>query len=748
MEDLVLFRDRQELTPDDFNGLQDIVRRSIDRLISSAVTSENKYVGLNTAAQSANTIKVEPGAYFKGGRVYAVADETTLNLYENFPIEQKRYVLIVVTGTDDKPDQVEERDFLIDADSNDVEPQAVAMRSVRFGSVSKIAGTESVDPQAPVVPSGALLVATILLGSAGILSTTMSEENKLPSLKAHGEKITALESFKKITEPRLTAISSQIAALWEMANGKLNKADLVPVQRELARLKERVALPDGYYDYAADLFINDDETDAATAAGHTFTHGGVTFASTSALKNLQLLNPVEPNVLKFNTDWITPTQTSVPVLESGQFVGFSMTVSSFQTSSFVSNQLYAGGDGSRRVTGQFETVEEARDWLIKRGEDPVRSNNLFSSTGVDGSTVYKTVYYERGGSHYGPQAGEYITTNHTGALLAQTFLMPRSAWIGELAVMLTERSTVVADMTVMITRTKDGKPDLNGVLSQVTIPHHQIPAASLSTPWKFSIPPVFLEGGQRIGVVFVTTGNHAIGLAYDSGTFDGSAFYSHDGQWLMQPNGQGRDLWIRLYAQKFNVTRTEIPLQTVTLPGGITDLSYETEIIQPEGTQVYLEGKVAGVWTPLNVPGAITGEPDTIELRVVFVGTKDVQPAIRLKNNAIKVSRPGTTLQHRSAVRTLAAGKQNFVVDFYVANYDPDDADQVLTITMKHGVSYATTASASSVVEEPDSSGAYRVRATFAIGSNITTYKIQVDGTRTSAVPAYTLLERVDVAVS
>ena len=53
MEKLVVFRDRQELDPADFNGIEEIVRSSIDRIVREAVTNEAKYVGLQTAATTA-----------------------------------------------------------------------------------------------------------------------------------------------------------------------------------------------------------------------------------------------------------------------------------------------------------------------------------------------------------------------------------------------------------------------------------------------------------------------------------------------------------------------------------------------------------------------------------------------------------------------------------------------------------------------------------------------------------------------
>lgn len=332
MEKLVLFRDRQELTPDDFNAIQSITRMSIDRLIASAVTDENKYVGLDTTAATVTSVNVAAGAYFKGGKVYAVPTITPFNLYENLPVEQKRYVSIVVTGLDDQADQVEERDFLVDADSNDVEPQAVAMRSIRLGTVSKLVGTESVDPQPAVVPSGAILVAKILMNTAGISVITMEESTKLPSLKKHAERLTDLDNFRGRAEHRIGGLTTQLAALADTTRTKADISTMIPVILDVARMKDLDGIPDDYYAYGADLFLDADETDSSTAATHTILDNGLTFESTVDNKALSLLVPADPLVKVYDTDWITPAQSQVLALEIPGQSG-EITMSSYQSGS-------------------------------------------------------------------------------------------------------------------------------------------------------------------------------------------------------------------------------------------------------------------------------------------------------------------------------------------------------------------------------------------------------------------------------
>ena len=374
MEQQVVFRDRQELDPADLNGIQEIVRASVDRIVKEAVTDEARYAGLAVTSTSATSVSIAAGAFITDGRVYGVDGPIPLNLYENLPVQYKRYIAIVASGLDNVDDRIEERDFLIDADNDEVEPQAVPMRKLRQGSVTRVVGTPNIDPQLPTLPPGGVLVARILIGTTGIEAITMEESTKLPSLRQHGEKLIDLDNFRKRAEPQIGALITQMSVLSETTDSKASRVDLLNALIDLARVKEASNLPDDYSSYGSDNFADDAETDPTSAAGHTIANNALGFASTTALKNLQLLNPTDPLVRRWDTDWITPAHEYETLLEVPGSNG-DLAASPYQTQGVGTSTK---SSGSKETTvGTFTSAAAAQ-----KGLETLAKNN--------GADVYKT----------------------------------------------------------------------------------------------------------------------------------------------------------------------------------------------------------------------------------------------------------------------------------------------------------------------------------------------------------------------
>ncbi|MCO5153384.1 MULTISPECIES: hypothetical protein [unclassified Shinella] len=334
------------------------------------------------------------------------------------------------------------------------------------------------------------------------------------------------------------------------------------------------------------------------------------------------------------------------------------------------------------------------------------------------------------------------TVTHTGVAIAQTFRTARAMKISRVGFFLTQLDTS-GDVTVLLCETKNAKPDQSRIISKVTVPYADLKTGGLETT--ANLPPGSFEAGKLYGFILITTGNHRIQTA-PVGYTEGTLFYGQDQDWV-SPTA-GRDLKIKLYADKFTRTRTEVSFGTITLAGGIDSIDYNIPVDEPDGTAFYLEGRIAGVWRDLKEPDVLASRPDTIELRGVFIGTSSLQAAIKLGNGVITARRAGLTLHHLSTARTLAVGKQNFVVDLWLDNYDQTDPGQDLDITLKHGVGYGTSTVGTAGQVSEDTADTKRARFAFAVGSNITSYKIDIAGARDADVPPYLILERVDVAVS
>jgi hypothetical protein len=762
MEKLVQFRDRQELDPADLNGIQTIVRASIDRLVKGAVTDQDKFLDLDLTLTSATTFTVAAGAYVKDGRVYAVGVPTAFNVYENLPVSHRRYIAIVTSGQDDVPDQTEERDYLIDPDSNTVEPLAVSMRSVRQGSVSLVIGQENVDPQMPTIPSSALLVARVLMTTSGIVSYTMEEANRLPSLRKHGERIVSLENFRTRVEPQIGALTTQLATLEGRTDKKLDAEDIYPVYQDLARLKERANLPDDYYNYGSDLFNNSDETDPGSAAGHMIDLNGLHFQTTIQNRNLTLLNPTDPLVRRYDGDWITPAMSHVLMLEVPGQQG-DLVMSSYQMKAQVTrSKLVWHHQHHNGFCASFALRhwKKARDYWLSSWAQALwatayahttwwnlylraHHNHRHNHALISG---YPALYFHHH-HHWVPETVYYqsnTTVNHTGAMIAQTFMAPRDFNLSQVGFFLTSLDTS-GDVTVIITETKNGKPDIDNVLAKVTVTYADLKSNAQET--LSALSNCSLKGGNLYAAILLTQGGHRVATAAPGYT-EGMCYYGNDDTWVV--TDASRDLKLRFYAQKHTRTRTEVTLGTVVLAGGVTDMTIATEILQPEGTEAIFEVRKnnSGNWIALNTPGLFSDQPDTLELRVVFLGTSDLQPSIKLGNDRVRLMRLGTTLSHLSVVRTLASSKRYFRIDLWVSNHDPDDADQTLTVKLKHGGGYSSETTASAVVDRDDEQQTKIVSFIFDTTTPVTTYKIEITGSRANGAPPYVVLERTDIAAN
>ncbi len=154
---------------------------------------------------------------------------------------------------------------------------------------------------------------------------------------------------------------------------------------------------------------------------------------------------------------------------------------------------------------------------------------------------------------------------------------------------------------------------------------------------KFDLAPTLLDGGKRYAFVTVTTGNHALATVSGNVFAQGSRFQASDGQWSQL--SVDSDFAFRLNSARFAATRTIVDFQPLTLDNGMTEIRLLTAGWEPGGCGLVWEIKVPSIpnaqWRALtadNADGAddLNGLPALVQLRAVFIGTKDLQPAIML----------------------------------------------------------------------------------------------------------------------
>lgn len=340
-------------------------------------------------------------------------------------------------------------------------------------------------------------------------------------------------------------------------------------------------------------------------------------------------------------------------------------------------------------------------------------------------------------------------TTHTGVSVAQTVLVARPFLLNAVGFFITQKAAS-GDVTVLATKTVGGKPDMNAVLSRVTVAHADLKSGIETIA---TLPQTLVDGGNLYAIVFITGGGHKMALA-GAGYTEGQFYYGQTvspGQVDWVSTDPNNDIKLNLYTPKFTRTRTEVNLTTVVKAGGIDNLEIRTEQLTPKGTELFFEVRhsgTSGQWRPVSQPDILRTEPDTLELRAVFLGTSDLQPSLRLGAGKVRLRKIGSAILHKSIVRTLGASKTEFQVDLLLSNYDPDDTDQVLAVKMRTGVGYTTVTNPTSSTVTELTGGVIRKSFKFTLGSAATTFVLEISGSRANDSLPYLVTQSAYVAIS
>jgi hypothetical protein len=723
MQKQVIFRDRQELQNTDLDNVQIFTNETLKALIAEAVTNDIVYAGLEVTQDSATEITVAAGHLYNNGQIYVNEQAVTLNLSTLLPLTAKRMVTITCWGSDVETD-VQPRDFLIDLATGTTEPQSVAMEALRKANIDKASGSESTDPQPAVLSAGVIAVAYVTLTTTGIESVVMNTTTALPSLKDQNQRVTTLEAWQGKAQPRIDSIATDLSALAEKTTDLTERDNFVDLALDVAALREQLNLPAAYAESHADDFNDNTKTDEAGTGYDAVIDAGIVFAADAESSiNLALSNPVDPSLYIGADNVVLPKFNNVLKINTGTNLASSLSISQYQSQS---HTLKKYTKTTRRVQYGWRWTRY-KPWYLKLM--PRKSRGYLIRQKYRYVSRKTSTYYKP----------EVTTTSITGSLLAQTFLVANAMWLTKVGAYLTQVGNT-GDLNVKICETVNGKPDLQQIVSETTVAQADLKTYPDET--EITINPALLQAGKRYAVVYITQGDHYAATVDGNNYTQGTIFSGTDGDYLQ--GDLTKDLMFKLYAAEFTTPRTEIDLGALSLAGGLSDIDLEAETIEPEGTELHYEIRVAGVWYRLDDEiDHLTSLPDLVQLRAVFLGTSDLQPLLTLTDNAIKVSRAKEALTHWSENHVLAANSEDITVDLVVANYN--STNHGITITLENGSSY----SADTVDEIIEDDEATRIRARFlpVPGTGIGNYQIKVVGTRNTGTEPFSIVQRADVAV-
>lgn len=757
MQEKVIFRDDQEVPASDLNNVQTYARSSIDRVVKEGISDAKHYTGFTATKKSATVLTVQPGAFWSAGKVYIYTEAQDIDVFNHLAVATKRKVLVGVYGVEQEVD-VEPRDFMINAETNTTEPQAVAMRQVRAAVVDTIGGAESADPQTPGTPSTHIGFALVTMDTEQILSVEMLTANLLPAVYRNHQRLIELERWRALIDPQISTIASDVAAIKEDLRHTAKSTEIATLAFDVAILKEVANEPDDYVNWGADRFLDDDESDTEHGSYNARSAEGIRFPwAAQSTKALKLANPTDPLVKTVN-GLTLPKWTEVSRLSLTAYAG-ERSVSQYQTQTTSVIQLTRT---RRRIRwGETKTVCTNSRWWKSGAYDPEKGifqyeGETYTVENQPGERVERmglthwvrvTRFWE---DTYQEAYWDRVTTTNdlAGAVVAQSFLNAQEGWLTSVDLKFT-RVDSANDVEVLIAETMLGAPNMDRVIARTTLAganaKQYVPETG-SGLTNVPLTPTFLDAGKRYCVVLITGGEYYVALTQEANSIHGTFFYSTDGVFFM--GDAANDMMLNLNFARFDSNRVEVTLgwgtaNALELVGGIMDIDILAETVMPASTRLDYQVRPVATWITMEAsPTAVLASgPNLLPLRAVFNGTRDVMPAIRLDTSQCEVSRPGTAFTHISTERTLGSACDVVTVAVDLEGFDDTPHDCTISILVTGGGEEAADVVADKVITD-----GLRRTATFNVTA-ITGYKVKVVGTTNSAASTFHVAQRVDYAV-
>lgn len=749
MERRVIIRDRQEVTPSDLNNMQIWGDEAQQHLVQDAITTQRQFTGLVLAIQSATEVAVAPGRLWDGttGKTFTKTVLETVNVYENLPLQDERWLSISVYGQEEDTN-VDVRDFIVDVSTGQTQPEMVAVERRRVVMLHKASGLESPDPERPEPPTGYLLLGHVRLNPSGIQEIVLAEQFRLPNLHDLNQAVKSINGWIRSTEPRIASIQTDLAAMGEAINTRATVNHLLQVARDMAAVKERLEMPDDYVFYGADHFLDDSESDIAYSGYSARCDEGLRPPiAASATTSLVLANPLDPAAKRFESGFLIPAHTEVTRLRmesmKGEIQINNYTVETVQiiqmhiarqhieygaTRTICTNTGFYALGTYDVATGIFR-YNTGETWVI----DPADRARFLSRTGF---IRMQQIRITESLEPYWPA----VTTTHNiqNSIIAQNVLSAQTGWMTSIELYFTSVSAA-GGITLDIVNAPEGAPDLTAGIA-----HISLAANALNAGWcKITLPePVYIEAGRRYAIVLSTGAAHRVGYTDGTEYTQGTMFYGQDGI-LMQMDAD-RDLMLRLNFARFPNPRTVIQFESLQLLGGVGDIDLLYEGITPDGCELIWQYQIGGHWHTIRSGTAenLSVLSALVPLRAVFLGTTDLMPGIRTTGSQVIASRPATTFTHISTERTLASSSDDVRVRLLLEDFDPTP-HSVNCQLIVDGSPVAATTQFDEIVDFRSRWREYR----FALGSPEDAYRIKITGGTTTWNNAWHVAERFDAAI-
>ena len=793
MERKVNIQDWQKVTVEDFNNFGLFPRYSFDHVVGDVLIPNMGFTGFTTVQTAPAVVTVGNGRLYHNGVVFFNDSEggVSLDLLSVLPVVTRRYVGIVVWGQEVETD-TEPRTFLTDPVTRATVARVVSTESRRWANISTVVGAEGPDPIWPSIASNTLAVAWVLLDGTGIVSITMVEENRAPNLSDLDARMNENDAWRTRATSRLDTLATDIAALAARLNGTASMRFTLKIAADVARVKEKLEIPDTYTAWGADHFLTKDESDMLHVDMKCKVEEGVRFGD-YIIRDSQigLLNPMDPAVFN-QANFVLPAYDQVSRIEVlGNDSELSISQYQHQT---ISWELCAKTRTRIRWGTPFYVCSNGVWWFAPSGRDWMSSINsgqegwnTVGGGGLSGMTPNTDLIYDpiRNILTRGTETFQILDVqdnpNHTilrlaqfwvdeivdsyywrqvvtieglsGSTISQTFLNSQGGWLTSVDVFFTRVSTT-GDVHCLICETSGGEPNFEKTIARADITADLLRVGGTHTRIEFL--PTYLAKGGRYAIVLQTPGNHFVSLVHNNKFAQGSLFHSTDQAWSI--GDLTKDMAFRANFAKFRSNRVTVQLLSLELTGGIGAIDLNFNSVRPPNTSISFEVQYAGAWVPLGYyqSNPLGNKPPLLPFRVTFVGTTDEMPGIGVASNSRAVtSRPHSDFKHISTARVMPSAQTVNTVycDFRVEQWR-DAPYHTFLPRLLTGAGYTSVRTPSLIQKEidPDDPMTMMFRCTWNLaalgGAPITGYKVRMEGTTDNELAGYLVSERIDIGVT
>jgi hypothetical protein len=736
-----LFNEAEIAEHADFEAMGAQAQAATDRVWGDAIGYPAHWAAFTVSRKSAQTITVSPGRYVNGEVVYDHAQPKDLNLQLNIPAaaSDQRWVAILLRG--EEITETANRPFEA---STDPETSVIVQRTTPK-TISRVVnllvqpGEANPVPAKPIVAETDACIAYVLLKSTGIDVIEPGNSDRVKTLFEVEGRVTALEVDLDSLFLRTSTIETQITNIVGRLSEIPRPEIIRQMQRDVGAARLQLNLPDDARAYRFDPGLTYDQWDNLHADWLARINEGVRFPFAATIEaRLEVQAEDDPNIMFRN-------RRMVPAFDEVTRISNASLDSTLNISQLVHTQ----------ITAVLKDVSRTR--IIYGPTQEVCENNAYWSGVVSGARVgmtfaiggetfevvaeyggrgghrrygVRTIRYESYTESYWDYVSEEVGLN--GSIYAQTFLVAQPMQMTSLDISFA-RVGNDGDVHVLITETTPaGTPKFDSVLARGTLKH-----SDLVVGWnKFALPITLLESGRRYAFVTVTTGAHSVHISGANKFTGGSQFVCTDGAFAQ--GSTEIDFCFRVNAARFRSPRTVIPMHALTLQNGMTEIDMLFAGWAPPGCALAFEIRPAGrtVWTELDdgdpAANPLVGLPASVELRMVMMGTVDLQPMIQLDAKAIsRVSRNRTDMKAVSKEFDFGVSTSAIITQFTVDRFDPNAHTFSPAIRVGNTVIQPT---ATTVTVDPNEPKRRTFLSTYSLGAATTKARLRPAATTNNAV--------------